>query len=236
MGGPKGLPMTEIKLRLVRQYAAHPLASQEIFVAKGIFSGRLSAEETVFAIVSFASRPETCIRCEGQRRREDRMPQFVTARVSGVVSCLAGMLAALPLLAAEAPAPSAVEYVDGSVAQSLTGQPGNADEGFKIMSTNALGNCVACHQVSAMKDVDFQGNIGPSLDGVAGRYDEAHLRGIVMDAKRTFEGSMMPSFYKTEGYNRPGAAYTGKAPEGDLPPILNAQQIEDVVAYLLTLK
>lgn len=164
------------------------------------------------------------------------MPRFVTGRVIGIVSGFAAALAALPLSAAEAPAPSAVQFADGAVAQSLTGQPGNVDEGFKIMSTNSLGNCVACHQVSAMDKVEFQGNIGPSLDGVADRYDEAHLRGIVIDAKKTFEGSMMPSFYKNEGYIRPGAAYTGKAPEGPLPPILNAQQVEDVVAYLLTLK
>jgi sulfur-oxidizing protein SoxX len=52
----------------------------------------------------------------------------------------------------------------------------------------------------------------------------------------TFDGSFMPAFYKTEGFVRPGGGYTGKAPEGDLPPILTGQQIEDVVAYLLTLK
>ncbi|KGJ22080.1 monoheme cytochrome C SoxX [Paracoccus sanguinis] len=146
------------------------------------------------------------------------------------------MLAAGPSLAAEAPAPSSVQYDHGSVAQSLTGTPGNVESGYKIMSTNSLGNCVACHEIPSMPEVDFQGNIGPSLGGAAERYDEAHLRGIVMDAKQTFPDSMMPSFYKTEGYVRPGAAYTGKAPEGALPPILDAQQIEDVVAYLMTLK
>jgi L-cysteine S-thiosulfotransferase len=62
------------------------------------------------------------------------------------------------------------------------------------------------------------------------------LRGIVANAKMTFDGSFMPAFYKTEGFVRPGGGYTGKAPEGDLPPILTGQQIEDVVAYLLTLK
>ena len=104
------------------------------------------------------------------------------------------------------------------------------------MTTAALGNCVACHQIAAMPEVEFQGNIGPDLDGAADRWSEAQLRGLVSNAKMTFDGTFMPAFYKTEGYIRPGAAYSGKAPEGELPPILSAQQVEDVVAYLLTLK
>jgi sulfur-oxidizing protein SoxX len=133
-------------------------------------------------------------------------------------------------------APAAVAYEEGAVAQSLSGQPGDPESGAKIMTTNALGNCVACHQIAAMPDVPFQGDIAPPLDGVADRYDEAHLRGIVANAKMTFDGTFMPAFYKTAGFVRPGNAYTGKAPEGELAPILTAQQIEDVVAYLLTLK
>ncbi len=133
-------------------------------------------------------------------------------------------------------APTAVAYAEGAIEQSLSGAPGNAEEGMKVMTTAALGNCVACHQIGTMPEVQFQGNIAPPLDGAADRYSEAQLRGIVANAKMTFEGSFMPAFYKTEGFTRPGGGYTGKAPEGDLPPILTAQQIEDVVAYLLTLK
>ncbi|WP_108260607.1 sulfur oxidation c-type cytochrome SoxX [Mangrovicoccus ximenensis] len=123
----------------------------------------------------------------------------------------------------------------GAVAASLTGAPGNPEDGAAVMSDRGLGNCVACHQVSSLS-ADFQGNIGPPLDGAGSRWAEAELRGIVADAKHTFEGSMMPSFYKTGPYERPGDAYTGKAAEGALPPILTAAQIEDVVAYLVTLK
>ncbi len=154
------------------------------------------------------------------------------ASLAVVVAIVAGM----PSVAAGPPAPSAIEFDAGSVSQALTEQPGDVDRGKVVMSTNSLGNCVACHQVSAMPDVDFQGNVGPSLDGVADRYDEAHLRGMVMDAKRTFDGTIMPAFYKNEGYVRAGDGYTGKAAEGTIPPILDAQQVEDVVAYLLTLK
>jgi len=130
-----------------------------------------------------------------------------------------------------------VKYADGAVAESLTGVAGDAEAGAKVMTTRGLGNCVACHMVSALPKAAFQGNIGPSLDGVASRHDEAQLRGIVANAKMTFDGSMMPSFYKKSGYIRPGNAYTGKAAaEADLSTLLTAQQIEDVVAFLKTLK
>jgi sulfur-oxidizing protein SoxX len=133
-------------------------------------------------------------------------------------------------------APKDVVYEEGAVAASLSGAPGNPENGAKVMTTNAKGNCVACHLIESMPGVQFPGNIAPPLDGVADRYNEAQLRGLVANAKMTFDGTFMPAFYKTDGFIRPGNAYTGKAPEGALPPILTAQEIEDVVAYLVTLK
>lgn len=130
--------------------------------------------------------------------------------------------------------PSDVVYEDGAVAQSLTGVAGNADEGAKIMNKGA-GNCIACHEVTALSHLPFHGEVGPMLDGAADRWSEAELRGIVANAKMMFDGTVMPSFYKTEGFVRLGNAYTGKAHEGDVDPLLSAQQIEDVVAYLMTL-
>ena len=112
-----------------------------------------------------------------------------------------------------------------------------AAQGRKIIGSKSLGNCVSCHAITEMSDVPFQGNVGPVLDGVGSRWNEAELRGIVANAKKTYEGTMMPSFYKSTGYIRPGDAYTGKAAKSDpMPPLLSAQQIEDVVAYLTTLK
>ncbi|UYP68477.1 sulfur oxidation c-type cytochrome SoxX [Thalassobacter stenotrophicus] len=137
---------------------------------------------------------------------------------------------------AEIVKPQDVAYVDGAVATSLTGMPGNAENGAVIMNKGA-GNCIACHEVTALNHLPFHGEIGPMLDGVADRWSEAELRGIVANAKIMFEGSMMPSFYKTSGFTRLGDAYTGKAhPEGEVKPLLTAQEIEDVVAYLMTLK
>ncbi len=77
------------------------------------------------------------------------------------------------------------------------------------------------------------GNIGPALTSVAHRYTEAELRGIVINSKHMFEGTVMPSFYNVDGLIRPGDGYTGKAAK-EIAPLLNAQQIEDLVALLQT--
>lgn len=139
-------------------------------------------------------------------------------------------------VAAQEVKPDDVVYDDyGSVAVSLNGVAGDPVAGQEVMSDRGLGNCVACHQVTGLKAA-FQGNVGPSLDGAGERWDEAQLRGIVANAKMTFPDTVMPSFYKTSGFIRPGDAFTGKAPTAELTPLLTAQQIEDVVAYLATLK
>ena len=133
-------------------------------------------------------------------------------------------------------APENVEFTDGAIEQSLSGMPGTPEDGKKVFGSRALGNCVGCHAAEMTKDIPFPGTVGPVLDGAGERWSEAQLRGIVANAKMTFDGTVMPAFYKTSGYIRPGDAYTGKAGAEPLPPILNAQQIEDVVAYLLTFK
>jgi len=131
--------------------------------------------------------------------------------------------------------PTAVSFVEGAVEQSLSGIAGDAANGRIIVGDKGQGNCVACHEVSDLAGVPFQGNIGPALDGAGERWSEAELRGIVTNAKIMFEDSIMPSFYKTEGFIRPGNAYTGKAADDTFSTLLSAQQIEDVVAYLATL-
>ncbi len=155
-------------------------------------------------------------------------------RVS-IYALVASVGVATSAFAAEV-APTDVSYTDGAVEMSLTGVAGNPEEGAKIVGSKKLGNCVACHEVSALPDIAFQGLIGPALDGAGDRWNEAELRGIVANAKMMFEGTMMPSFYKDTGYIRPGNAYTGKAADDTLGPLLSAQQVEDVVAYLATLK
>jgi sulfur-oxidizing protein SoxX len=144
-------------------------------------------------------------------------------------------LAATIAVAAEV-APENVVFDDyGAVAESISGAAGDAANGLVTMENRGKGNCFACHQLSSQSQIPFQGNIGPSLDGAGSRWDETQLRGIVANAKITFPDTMMPSFYKTSGYIRPGDAFTGKAGTEPLPPLLTAQEVEDVVAYLLTL-
>lgn len=143
-------------------------------------------------------------------------------------------LAATIAVAAEV-APENVVFDDYGVAESISGAAGDAANGLVTMENRGKGNCFACHQLSSQSQIPFQGNIGPSLDGAGSRWDETQLRGIVANAKITFPDTMMPSFYKTSGYIRPGDAFTGKAGTEPLPPLLTAQEVEDVVAYLLTL-
>ncbi|PCJ89146.1 MAG: sulfur oxidation c-type cytochrome SoxX [Hyphomicrobiales bacterium] len=162
--------------------------------------------------------------------------KLFSASLVAPVAVLATIVVAGTVTAAEI-APKQVVYADGAVSSSLSGMAGDVEQGRKVMTTRGLGNCIACHEVSALKSVPFHGEVGPTLDGAADRWSESELRGIVANAKMTFEETVMPSFYKVDGYIRPGDKFTGKAAKtAELPPLLNAQQIEDVVAYLLTLK
>ena len=125
--------------------------------------------------------------------------------------------------------PGDVTFNEGAVALSLTGQAGNKEEGRKTFVNRKLGNCLACHENSDMEKEQFHGEVGPSLDGVADRWNEAELRGIIVNSKLTYEGTIMPGFYVAEEFPRTADKYKGTT-------ILTAQQVEDVLAYLMTLK
>jgi sulfur-oxidizing protein SoxX len=117
-----------------------------------------------------------------------------------------------------------------TIPSPLTARPGDAEEGAKVVAGRRLGNCLSCHEISALRDEAFHGDVGPSLDGVAGRWDAATLRMIVVNAKMVFgPDTVMPAFHRVDGLNR-------VRPEFARKPILTAQQVEDVVAFLATLK
>jgi L-cysteine S-thiosulfotransferase len=143
-------------------------------------------------------------------------------------SLMAALASCLLVGSAHAQQPIKLDVVNDSLPKSLTGATGDAAAGKKVFLTRTLGNCLACHQVTSLKSEEFHGEFGPSLDGVAGRYNEAQLRLIVADPKRIFTGTVMPAFYRDDGLSRVRPEFVGK-------PILTAAQVEDVVAFLKTL-
>lgn len=119
---------------------------------------------------------------------------------------------------------------DGAVATSLTGVAGDPAEGRKTFASRKLGNCLACHVNADLSEQLFHGEVGPMMDGVANRYSEAELRAIVVNAKVALsEGTIMPGFYTLDVGENVAEKFVGKT-------ILTAKQVEDVVAYLATLK
>lgn len=116
-----------------------------------------------------------------------------------------------------------------AVAASLDGKIGDAARGRAIVLDRQTGNCLICHTVPNEPKELFQGTIGPSLAGVGSRLTAGQIRLRVIDQRRLNPASVMPPFYRVDGLNRVAARYAGK-------PALDAQQIEDIVAYLDTLK
>ena len=116
-----------------------------------------------------------------------------------------------------------------SIPAPLTGEPGDPARGRAVVIHRQQGNCLACHEIPALADEPFHGDVGPSLAGVAHRLDEGELRLRIVDPKAVNPDTIMPAFYKTEGLLRVMPKFAGE-------PILSADQVEDVVAFLLTLK
>ena len=126
--------------------------------------------------------------------------------------------------------PTDVSFGDyGEISASLTGVAGDPVAGKKVSTNRKLGNCLACHVNDDASSQSFHGEVGPELNGAGSRWSEEELRGIVVNSKNTFEGTIMPAFYNTQNGVRTLKKFVGKT-------ILSAQQVEDVVAYILTLK
>ena len=131
---------------------------------------------------------------------------------------------------AEPIAPADVQIEDMMVSASLTGVPGDPANGRKVFANRKKGNCLACHANADLSEMLFHGEIGPPLDGVADRYEEPQLRALLVNSKAVFEDTIMPAFYvDSSTLRRVMPKFQGKT-------ILTAQEVEDVLAYLLTLK
>jgi L-cysteine S-thiosulfotransferase len=144
---------------------------------------------------------------------------------------ICGVCAGLVFLAAaRAAEPGLVPYavVGDAIPASLTGKPGDAARGGAIVADRRHGLCLLCHP-GPFPNGRLQGSLAPDLSGVGSRLSAGQLRLRIVDAARLKPDTIMPSYYRTEGLTRVARSYAGK-------PILDAEQIEDVVAFLLTLK
>ena len=119
------------------------------------------------------------------------------------------------------------KIVGDAVPNSLTGTAGDPAHGRAILVNRQVGLCLLCHS-GPFPEERLQGSLAPDLAGVASRLSVGQLRLRVIDASRVNPGTIMPPYYRTDGLTRVAPAYAGK-------PILSAQQVEDVVAFLATL-
>ena len=117
---------------------------------------------------------------------------------------------------------------ESSIPQSLTGEAGDPLRGREVAINRKLGNCLACHKMP-IPEQQFHGEVGPDLSEVADSLSEGELRLRVVNPKLMNPETLMPAFYQTEGLHRVMKKFQGKT-------LLTAEQVEDVVAYLMTLK
>ncbi|HEY0913214.1 MAG TPA: sulfur oxidation c-type cytochrome SoxX [Bradyrhizobium sp.] len=120
-----------------------------------------------------------------------------------------------------------VVIVGDAIPASLTGAPGDATRG-RALVVERSSTCILCHN-GPFPEQKFQGDLAPNLAGVGSRWSAGQLRLRLVDASRLNAATIMPSYYRVDGLDRVGAAWRGK-------PILSAEQIEDIVAYLVTLR
>ena len=143
---------------------------------------------------------------------------------------LAEGVCVLLLTAAQAPPAPLVPFAiraDG-IEAPLTGRPGDPVRGRAIVADRVLSACLLCHS-GPFPDPNLQGSIAPPLDRVGARLSAPQIRLRLADPSRLNPDTIMPSYYATQGLKRVGAAWRDR-------PILSAEQVEDVVAFLATLR
>ena len=120
------------------------------------------------------------------------------------------------------------QVADDAIPRSLTGAPGDPARGRAIVADRRVGLCLLCH-AGPFPEERFQGDLAPDLGGVGDRLSEGQLRLRIVDSRRLDPATIMPAYYRVDGLQRVGAAWQGR-------PILSAAEVEDVVAFLVTLR
>jgi sulfur-oxidizing protein SoxX len=118
--------------------------------------------------------------------------------------------------------------IGDAIPVSLTGAPGDPVRGKAIVVSRQTGLCLLCHS-APLPEEKFQGTIGPDLKGVGSRNTEGQLRLRIVDSRIFKPDTIMPAYYRRDGLERVAPAFRGKT-------VLTAEQIEDVVAFLMTLR
>ena len=119
------------------------------------------------------------------------------------------------------------KIVGDGIPTSLTGTPGDAARGRALVLARTT-TCILCHS-GPFPETRFQGDLAPDLTGAGNRWSVSQLRLRLVDASRFNAETIMPSYYRNDGLIRVGRNFAGK-------PILSAAEIEDIVAYLATLR
>ncbi len=143
-----------------------------------------------------------------------------------------GVLVVLAVVTGSVPAAAQATLVSydvqgDAIPKSLTGKPGDPVNGRALVVKRET-TCLLCH-AGPFPDQRFQGNLSPDLTGTGSRWTEGELRLRMVDATRLNAATIMPSFYRVDGLNRVARNLRGK-------PILSAEEVEDVISFLMTLK
>jgi len=150
------------------------------------------------------------------------------ARSLGFLLAAACIVAAQPVQAQSVAGLKAFVADGDAIPSPLADVPGDSARGRAIVVNRQLGLCLLCHSGPFAQEPS-QGTLAPSLAGAGSRWSEGQLRLRIADARRVNPLTIMPSTYRVDGLTRVGAAWRGQ-------PILTGQQIEDVVAFLRTLR
>lgn len=156
------------------------------------------------------------------------MPRVTSGRVLAAVLLALGLEAGSATADDHPPLLPESRFVGDAIPEPLTDTPGDPERGRQIVLDREVGNCLICHKVPEPTE-RFQGEVGPDLSGVGSRLTAGQLRLRIVDQSRLNPRTLMPPYFRVDRLALVAKQFRGK-------PVLTAQQVEDVVAYLQTLR